>query len=375
MNVLFFHASVGEGHRTAAKALIKALEKHFPDWEYEEADILELAGPGWTRFFRGGYLWIVDNAPWFWGLIFRLWNFPGDGLRARLQRRIDLAIFRKVTEKYLADKEFDFIIATHFYPIEVLIAMRKDGFRAPPFFEVVTDFTFHHYWVQKCPDGLFLAADALVPLYRAAGATCPIEVTGIPIRPDFEDPGEGRLLLGELGLDTEKFTVLVLSGGAGVGPVREVATAVGNLDIDAQQITVCGRNDELCDWFATQNFKLPTAVQGFITYMPDMMRAVDLIISKTGGMTTSEALACGTPMVAMDLVDGQERWNAKTLEECGAAVRVRRWQDVAPAVEVLYRDRGRLARMTEAAKALGRPFAARDVLAKAAELTRTKKTE
>jgi processive 1,2-diacylglycerol beta-glucosyltransferase len=373
MNVLFFHASVGEGHRTAAKALIKALEKHFPDWEYEEADILELAGPFWLKFFRGGYLWIVDNAPWFWGLMFKLWNFPGRGLRGKVQRWIDLAIFRKVTEKYLADKKFDIIIATHFYPVEALIAMRKDGLDVPPFFEVVTDFTFHQYWVQDSPDGLFLAADALVPLYRNAGVECPIEVTGIPIRPDFEEPGEGRILLDELGLDTGKFTVLILSGGAGVGPVKELATAVGALDIDAQQITVCGRNNELCDWFATQGFNLPTAVQGFITYMPDMMMAVDLIVSKTGGMTTSEALSCGTPMIAMDLVDGQERWNAMTLEQFGAAVRVRRWQDVAPTVEALFHDRERLRSMTEAAKELGRPFAARDILKKAAELAAVKK--
>ena len=370
MNVLFFHASVGEGHRTAARALIKALEKHFPDWEYEEADILELAGPFWTKFFRGSYLWIVDNTPWLWGLIFRLWNFPGRGFRGRVQHWIDLAIFRKVTERYLAYKDFDIIIATHFYPIEVIIALRDDGVDVPPFFEVITDFTFHQYWVQDSPDGLFLAADALVPLYEDAGVRCPIEVTGVPIRPDFEEPGKGRILLDELGLDPGKFTVLILSGGAGVGPVREVATDIGNLDIDAQQVTVCGRNNELCDWFATQDFKLTTAVQGFINYMPDMMRAVDVIVSKTGGMTTSEALACGTPMVAMDLVDGQERWNAKTLEECGAAVRVRRRRDVAPAVEALYHDSDRLQRMTEAARELGRPFAARDILVKAAELAK-----
>jgi processive 1,2-diacylglycerol beta-glucosyltransferase len=107
--------------------------------------------------------------------------------------------------------------------------------------------------------------------------------------------------------------------------------------------------------------------------MPDMMRAVDLVVSKTGGMTTSEALSCGTPMIAMDLVDGQERWNAITLEQYGAAVRVRRWQDVAPTVKALFNDRERLRRMTEAAKELGCPFAARDILKKAAERAAVKK--
>jgi processive 1,2-diacylglycerol beta-glucosyltransferase len=151
--------------------------------------------------------------------------------------------------------------------------------------------------------------------------------------------------------------LLVLSGGFGMGPVAEVLAELDKAPGDFQTLVVCGRNDELRRDLAGQDRKHPTRVLGFASNMHELMAVADLIITKPGGLTSSEVLAMGKPLLIVDPIPGQEAANSDFLLERGAAAKANRVEDLPFRVEQLLGSK-KLAEMAKAAKALGRPKAA-----------------
>jgi len=126
-------------------------------------------------------------------------------------------------------------------------------------------------------------------------------------------------------------------------------------------VVVTGRNQELRRELAAQDRKHPTRVLGFVTNMHELMAVADLLITKPGGLTSSEALAMGKPLLILNPIPGQEAANSDFLLEHGAAAKVNRVEDLPFRIEHLLGTR-KLAEMGRAAKALGKPQAARDIL-------------
>jgi processive 1,2-diacylglycerol beta-glucosyltransferase len=155
-------------------------------------------------------------------------------------------------------------------------------------------------------------------------------------------------------------TLLVLGGGFGMGPVAEILQELDKVEKPFQTLVVAGRNEELRRELASQDRKHPTHVLGFVTNMHELMTVSDLIITKPGGLTTSEALALGKPLFILNPIPGQETANSDFLLQRGAAAKVTRVEDVPYGVGQLLGSK-KLAEMGAAAKALGRPSAAPDI--------------
>ena len=159
------------------------------------------------------------------------------------------------------------------------------------------------------------------------------------------------------GLRDDLPVLLVLSGGFGMGPVAEILAELDKVPGQFQTLVVTGRNEELRRKLATQTRKHPTHVLGFSTNMHELMAVADLIITKPGGLTTSEALAMGKPLFILNPIPGQEAANSDFLLERGAAAKANRVEDLPFRIEKLLGSK-KLAEMAKAAKSLGRPQAA-----------------
>jgi processive 1,2-diacylglycerol beta-glucosyltransferase len=154
--------------------------------------------------------------------------------------------------------------------------------------------------------------------------------------------------------------ILVLSGGFGMGPVAEILSELDKVKAPFQNLVVSGRNQELRRTLASCDRQHPTHVLGFASNMHELMAVADLIISKPGGLTTSEALAVGKPLLIVNPIPGQEAANSDFLLERGAAAKVNRVEDLPYRVEQLLSST-KLAQLARAAKALGRPRAAQTI--------------
>lgn len=226
---------------------------------------------------------------------------------------------------------------------------------------IITDFEAHAFWLEPPADFYCVAAKETMESLVARG-TCRenIAVTGIPISSKFSAPVNALEVRKRYGLRDDLCTLLVLGGGFGMGPVAEILEQLDKTEGDFQTLVVAGRNEKLRSELAVQDYLHPTRVLGFCSNMHELMTVADLIISKPGGLTTSEALALGRPLFILNPIPGQEAANSDFLLERGAAAKVNRVNDLPFRLQELIGSK-KLEEMTRAAKSLGRPDAAREI--------------
>src|SRR5439155_14460809 len=181
--------------------------------------------------------------------------------------------------------------------------------------------------------------------------------TGIPIAAKFARKVERRAVRKKLGLRDDQAVLLVLSGGFGMGPVGTIVAQLDRAEREFQVVVVTGRNEVMRRELAAADRRHPTHVLGFADNMHELMAVSDLVISKPGGLTSSEALAMGKPLFILNPIPGQEAANSDFLLERGAAAKVNRVEDLPYRLEQLLGSK-KLVEMAKAAKGLGRPEAA-----------------
>jgi len=184
-----------------------------------------------------------------------------------------------------------------------------------------------------------------------------IVASGIPVSAKFSQKVDKQAVRKKYGLRDDQPVLLILSGGFGMGPVKEIVAELDKLNGEFQNLVITGRNEELRSELAPIDRKHPTHVLGFASNMHELMAISDLVISKPGGLTSSEVLAMGKPLLIINPIPGQEAANSDFLLERGAAVKVNRVEDLPYRVEKLLGSK-KLMDMRKAATALGRPIAA-----------------
>jgi processive 1,2-diacylglycerol beta-glucosyltransferase len=368
MRALIATATAGAGHLQAAAALHEAwLEQHSAN-AVEVVDVLDFVPRFYRKAYAEGYLEIVKRSPELYGLVFRLSDHPN------LMRRLEplRKVLSRVTARRFVDhvKRFrpDVLFCPHFLPIEMVRDLRRKlGSALPYLVSVVTDFHAHAFWIQEGIDLYCVAAEATKrDLLNAGVPARRIAVTGIPISARFRKRQHPAGLRKQLKLSSGIPTLLLLSGGFGMGPVAQILDEVERLRSRVQILVVAGRNKALKKALEVRTHRHPTTVFGFVTNMEELMTVSDLLITKAGGLTTSEALALGKPLLIVDPIPGQETANADFLIKHGAAVQVTDRSRISRTIQRLLAS-GKLAKMSAAAKSLGKPRAAIAVLREVAK--------
>ena len=367
--LLFLFSDTGGGHRSTAYAVAQALQDlHDGQAQIELVDVLADYAPWPLNHLGNIYPHMVRLRGWPWAAGYHLSDGPR---KVALLTRVCWPLVRKDLLRLVQDHPADVIVCCHplfNHPILRTLTKAKVNVKTP-LITLVTDLiAAHSFWfvpgVSRC----------LVPTERARrrALACglPAErilVTGLPVSPSFvmaaqEDPLAVRR---RLGLEPDLPVVLLVSGAEGMGPLRRISQAVTDSDIRAQLVMVAGRNERLQTRLAAKTWPLPVRVEGFVHNMHEWMRAADLLVTKAGPSTISEALAMGLPMVLSGALPGQERPNVGYVVQAGAGVWAPTPDRVTRAVRALLTPgtsgTSRLAQMAARAQALAQPDAARRV--------------
>jgi processive 1,2-diacylglycerol beta-glucosyltransferase len=371
--ILVLSAAVGAGHLRAAEAVEAALRQVVPSAEVENHDVLKFTNAVFRRVYGQFYLDLVNRAPHLLGYIYDLTDQPSRSGRNRTDR-LRLAVEKlnlRRFERLVTERPWDLIINTHFLPAELIARLTSDGKLTVPQVTVCTDFDTHRLWVNQPCRRYFCATDEGAQYLQHWGVPAgDIDVTGIPIHPAFSQPADRAACLRAHGLVGDRPVVLQLCGGFGVGPVESLVRGLLAIEHPLELVVVCGRNEELKG--ELQRLSAPPRhrvhLLGFTREIDQLMAAADLIVSKPGGLTTSETLARGLPMVIVNPIPGQESRNSDYLLENGAAIKVNHPALLPMKVTRLLDDPARLARMRDAARSLGHPRAAFDVVERSLKL-------
>ncbi|MFI5386954.1 MAG: glycosyltransferase [Fimbriimonadales bacterium] len=360
--VLVLSASAGTGHLRAAEAIEKAVRLRGVASEVQHLDVLKYTNKVFRHLYSKAYIDLVNNAPEVLGWLYDHLDDPGKNDPIRLAfDRLNANPFIRYLHRY----QPDVAVCTHFLPSGIISSLKGERKVKVLNTVVVTDFDVHAMWLCRHVEQYFVALEETKVHLRALGVPeSLVTISGIPIDPVFAEPKDKRAMRHKHDLDPDRFTILVSAGGFGVGPVGHLMEALARLSHPARVVAVCGRNEVLLAELAETVKKLAkrSAVSftllGFTTEMDELMSAADLFVGKPGGLTTSEVLAKGLPMVVINPIPGQEERNSDHLLEHGAAIRSNNLPALAYKIDTLIDTPEKLARMGENARDMGRPDAA-----------------
>lgn len=368
--ILILSASVGAGHLRAAEAVEKALRITVPDATVKNVDVLDLTNRVFRRVYGKLYLDLVNQAPHVLGYFYDMMDRPtrGKGDRMRLViQKLNLKVFIR----FLQEEAWDLVINTHFLPAEIIASLRKQRELTLPQVTVTTDFDTHRLWVNQPCERYFTATEeGALYLHTWGVPTQDIRTTGIPIDPVFAESKDRAACRARHGLAEERPVILQLAGGFGVGPIANYYRALLDVEVPMQLATVAGRNEAL----KTELEKIAcppqhrTKVFGFTREIDELMAAADLVVSKPGGLTTSETLARGAVMVIVNPIPGQESRNSDFLLENGAAVKANSTTLLTHKVTALLKDPKRMEFHKANVRRVARPRAAFAVVEQALAL-------
>lgn len=352
---LIVSVSAGTGHVRAGEALRTA----FDDVGYsrvEHVDVLDLA-PRWVRTaYGGGFELVASRAPGVWRGVYRLSDGP-DGDDAKwgpIAHRVLFRAFRRL----LLSERWAFCASTHFLPGQLAAGLPGH----PPIALVVTDFMLHRYWVQPRVREYFVATRDTARALRQRLPNADALATGIPVAAAFARPAERTQARVKYDISADSRVALVMGGGLGIGVEANVRAALDARVPGLQIVAVCGRNRTAYE--RLRSLAVPEAqlrVHGYADDVAGIIAASDVVVTKPGGLTCSETLALGRPLVLTRAIPGHEEANVRYLTARGAAVSAPATADVGPALRSILLDAGTYRHAADAAREIGTPFAARDI--------------
>jgi 1,2-diacylglycerol 3-beta-galactosyltransferase len=306
-HILFLYSDTGGGHRSAAEAIIEALHNDYgAEIETSMVDFFREYAPPPLDRMPALYPSMV-RLPRAWGLGFRLSN---GHRRSRLLTSTFWPYVRFAARRLVQQNPSDLIVTVH--PLATASILHALGKQRPPYITVVTDLiTGHSLWYHRSVDQCLVPTEA-TRLRALDNGMRPeqLSVVGLPVAERFCKPvGDPMAMRQRLGWPQDRPLVLLVGGGEGMGPLKRTALAINESHLPLSLVVVCGRNRKLKEELETVNWNMPTFVYGFVKEMPDFMRAADILVTKAGPGTISEAFNAGLPMILYSRLPGQEDGN------------------------------------------------------------------
>ena len=370
--VLIMSASTGGGHNRAARAIKEELIKKTIDGENIECEIidsLKLVNTTMDKIISTGYEKSAIYTPNAYG---RVYKFSESGLASKNEFKDNMitSFMAKRFRRLLLDEQPDLIIGTHPFPMIALSTLKKqcsnsssnslfhstfnDTFTKhfntksfPTLISVLTDYTTHSTWIQNELDYYVVGHEYVKELLIADGVDSEkVKPLGIPVEKSFLQNRDRETVLSELGFDKDKLTVLLMGGSFGAGNIRETLAEMIGIDRDFQILVITGKNESLKDKiekkFELDNLDKKIRVLGFTNKMNDILASIDVLVTKPGGLTTTEALLKDVPMIIPYYIPGQEEENLDFLCNCGSALRTTKKYTLSVLLKVLIDDPSRL---------------------------------
>ncbi|MCA9970805.1 MAG: glycosyltransferase [Anaerolineales bacterium] len=361
--ILFLMSDTGGGHRAAAQAIGEAVHHLYPDQFDVVIEDIWIQHTRWPiNRMPGAYPWLSSSGTRWWQMVWTL--SARRRLRQGMLKTASVLTSRGIV-RYLRATRPDVVVSVHPAMNHLGVRwVRRAGLPAP-FYTVITDMvTVHPLWI--CPDVTGCAVSTEPARQQALALGMPahkLTVCGQPVGLRFAQlTGEKEELRRRLGLANGRSAVLIVGGGEGIGRVYDIARAVAQQAPTAQLILVAGRNKALRQKLAETAWEIPVQVHGFVHNMPELMAAADLLITKAGPGTISEAFIAGLPLILSGYIPGQEAGNVQYVLENDAGAYAEDPADIAALVRSwLAPGSDRLPHLAQQAARLARPHAALDL--------------
>lgn len=360
-DILIFSASFGGGHREVSYAVQKAINSLDSGIRVWVIDLLEIISPGINRLNACAYVKTMRNAPWIYGWVYELtYDLPLNNPLNRMTGKIGLGKLRRLI-KDLAPKV---LLSTYPTYGGMISELKKMGDVDLISTVVITDFVAHSQWIHPQVERYFVSSDEVkYHLIKKGISPETIDVTGIPISGDFLLPVDRAEVFEEFGLSDNSPVVFVMAGLFGMTRgVLEICEAIKELAMDVQTVILCGNDKKLFNklksTFSDRGIIKP--IFGHVGVYK-LMDIASVLISKSGGITVSEALAKELPVLIYRPLPGQEYHNAVFLSKTGAGIIINNKGELKDVLKFLLSDKGYLEQIKKASQFVKKPAASLDV--------------
>lgn len=353
MRILLMSIKAGYGHHSTANAVIEKFKSN--GHICQMLDIFEYVNPILGNTIQDGYLLSTKYLASTYGKVYSTLADKETPYKRFSVPEILSTLVSKKLRAYVEEFNPDLIIGTHSYAGMIMSELKEKEITDCPLIGIVTDFTVHPFWESTDLDYYVVPDKGLIyEMERKGISKEKILAIGIPIRSQFEnniEKNEARKILNI----PDKRTVLVMMGSMGYGNIKKTLMEIDETDEDFQVLCICGNNDRMKKAISKYPWQKDIRAYGFTDNIDLMMDASDIVISKPGGLTTSEALAKEIAMVAVNPIPGQEDRNLMYLLNNGAIIAVNDTYRMSDAIHQLLGIPERLNELKICAKRLSKP--------------------
>ena len=355
---LLMHITTSSGHHHASRAIGQTLQRIDPSATALDLDAFQYVSPFVRWATTRTYSSLIRHQPDVWEYL-----YDNPAIHRRIQH------FRALLHRYHAAKlqqlletvRPDAIACTQAYPCGILADFKKHHGLSIPLVGVLTDYAPHLYWFHDTVDVYVVPSEQVKRRFLTKGVDASrVRVLGIPIDPRFLEPVDREAVARQFGLDLEQPIILVMGGGGGFGQLRDIVFDLDTLPYPCQLVVLAGTNRSLLAWLQAQRFRHRVLVLGYTEDVHRLMSIATLLVSKPGGLTTSESLAKHLPLVIVNPIPGKEAYNARYLLSQGAAVQASSPDTVRQTVRDLLENPDQLEALRRRNAELAHPGAALD---------------
>ncbi|MCG3205953.1 MAG: Processive diacylglycerol beta-glucosyltransferase [Elusimicrobia bacterium] len=356
-HLLFLYMVPGTGHQKAAESIIEAASHLDPRTQCVSLDAGYQTFPLLGSVVNRMYLQMLKSAPFIWEYLYD--NPDVEEVTRDMRELLRLAGSLKI-KRLLKKYKPAAVVCTQAMPAIAMAAEKRKGQLKAPLISVITDFAVHTYWLHPEVD-LYLVGheDVKQEMIRRGIAAQRIRVTGIPILPKFGESVDVVSARHKLRLSPHKKTLLIMGGGHGLGPLDEMVEAIKTIPLHLQTIVVCGKNRRVHKKILKVIGDDPDFhVFGYVKDTSALMSAADILVTKPGGLTCSEALAKQLPLILTSPIPGQEERNVRFLTKHHVARLVDTPEDLIHAVVDLVRHPKKIESMRQRSRLISKPHSA-----------------
>lgn len=367
MKAIVFATKMGGGHMSAAQAVADALIER--GCEARVCDFLALAGRHTSDIVGGAYVKLVQRSPAAFGRIYRAGQLISS---PHVKSIVYLAntLYASTLSEYIAHHAPDVMLTSHIFAAQALTHLRNMELPLPPAIGIMTDYTCAPFWEETALDAYITPHPALDAEFTARNMPPDkLHPLGIPVNPECAPPASTAQAKRALGLDEARPHLLVIGGSMGAGNLGQVLAALEG--VDAQLTCVCGNNLELLSELkARYAARSDWHIMGYVSPLFPLMDASDVVLSKPGGLTSTEIMTKRLPFVIINPIAGVETRNAEFFERLGVALYARNGDEICQYARRLIDDGGARARMADAQRRNIRVDASADIAEFALKLAR-----
>lgn len=368
MKIMIFYASYGGGHLSAARSIKQFIEQNYPGCEVEMVDCMKYINTGIEKMTTGAYKIMAKEVPWAWGQIYKL---SDKGPIYHISNFNNKVMSIKLNNLF-KEHNPDIVISTHPFSTQMTAWLKQLKKTNCKLASVMTDFMPQNQWLvgHKYIDYIFVSNKEMKKKIIEKGISeDKIHVTGIPLSNRFLENFDREKIKQSFKLDLNKRTILFFGGGEfGLGKdktLRILESFLDNIGDLYQMVIISGKNEKMYERFSNliseKSQENNVLLLGYTNQVPELMAISDLVVTKPGGLTITESLASGLPIVAINPIPGQEEENAEFLEKAEVAVWLRKHDEPDDQIAVLLSNPDRLYSMKLKSKLMAKKNSTKNI--------------